>query len=73
MALQAAENEPAELPAQVFARPAPWPGCNTCRGMDQEWVWATTPGHPRHNPTMADVIVGVMRQHQKIFHERVTE
>ncbi|MFI2431857.1 hypothetical protein [Streptomyces sp. NPDC018693] len=41
--------------------------------MDQEWVWATTPGHPRHNPTMADVIVGVMRQHQKIFHERVTE
>ncbi len=68
MALRMSDTGYTEVPGPVFTRPAPWPGCGACRGMEREWVAATTPGHPSHNPVQAGAIVGVMRAHHKAIH-----
>lgn len=54
----------------VFSRPAPFPGCAKCLAFEVEWVGATTPGHPNHDPSGATDIVVMMSRHKDAEHGR---
>lgn len=55
-------------PGPVFSRPVPVPGCRECADMDQQWVDATTPNKPSHDPSKSTDIVVLMRRHKSEKH-----